>query len=167
MITKEEEKIDTACKKFKIVQKSNYPKYLKLDEWLEKESNIFEDETKGTSYNYLKYKRVQLIKVDFGINIGTEISHTHYAIVLNSDDTIRNDNITVLPLTSKSGYKRINLGNIVMDNNKAIKYQNKTYGIITQIKTISKKRVLLNSKKTICDKFTMDKIQNALNDYLK
>lgn len=167
MITKEEEKIDTACKKFKIVQKSNYPKYLKLDEWLEKESNIFEDETKGTSYNYLKYKRGQLINVDFGINIGTEISHTHYAIVLNSDDTIRNDNITVLPLTSKSGYKRINLGNIVMDNNKAIKYQNKTYGIITQIKTISKKRVLLNSKKTICDKFTMDKIQNALNDYLK
>lgn len=40
MITKKEEKIDVACKKFKKVQKSNYPKYLKLDEWLEKESNI-------------------------------------------------------------------------------------------------------------------------------
>lgn len=34
-----------------------------------------------------------------------------------------------------------------MDNNKATKYQNKTFGIITQIKTISKKRILLNDKK--------------------
>lgn len=167
MITKEEEKIDTSCKKFKKVQKSNYPKYLKLDKWLEKESNIFEEETKGTNYNYLRYKRGQLIKVDFGINIGTEISHTHYAIILNSDDTTHTDNITVLPLTSKKGYKRINLGNIVMDNNKATKYQNKTFGIITQIKTISKKRILLNDKKIICDKSTMDQIERAINDYLK
>lgn len=166
MITKKEEKIDVACEKFKKVQKSNYPKYLKLDEWLEKESNIFEDETEETSYNYLKYKRGQLIKVDFGINIGTEISHTHFAIVLNSDDTTHTDNITVLPLTSKKGYKRINLGNIVMDNNKVTKYQNKTFGIITQIKTISKKRILLNDKKIICDKNIMSQIQKAINDYL-
>ena len=62
---------------------------------------------------YLRYDYGQIIKVDFGINIGTELSHTHFAIVLNQDDTIKTDNITVLPLTSKNGYKRINLGNLI------------------------------------------------------
>lgn len=81
-----------------------------------------------------------MIKVDFGVNVGTELSHTHFAIVLNDDDTIKTDNLTVLPLTSKNGYKRIYLGDIVGSNNNSLKYQNITYGMITQIKTISKKK---------------------------
>ena len=78
----------------------------------------------------MKYKRGQVIKVDFGVNIGSELSHTHFAIVLNSDDSTKNDNITVLPLTSKKGYKRINLGSLIKDITSS-KYDNNTYGIVT------------------------------------
>ena len=37
-------KIDIACNNFKKVHISGDPKFNKLDEWLEKESNIFQNE---------------------------------------------------------------------------------------------------------------------------
>ena len=166
MNTEIKDKIDVACENFKKVHNSNIDKFVNLDSWLEKESTIFEHETQKFINTYLKYKRGQLIKIDFGVNIGTELSHTHFAIVLNDDDTIHTDNITVIPLTSKSGYKRINLGNIVKNSNNAKKYQNNTYGIITQIKTVSKKRILLNNNKYVCDSSIMSKINTAILNYL-
>lgn len=159
-------KIDKACETFKLVKNSNITKFNKLDDWLIKESNIFLDKTKPKCTNYLRYKKGQLIKVDFGVNVGTELSHTHFAIVLNDDDTIKTDNLTVLPLTSKNGYKRIYLGDIVGSNNNSLKYQNITYGMITQIKTISKKRILLNNTKYVCNNTTMKKIKKAIIDYI-
>lgn len=166
MDTSLEDKIDTACNNYKIAFNSHNTKFQKLDDWLETESKIFVSEAKDLATTYLKYKRGQLIKVDFGINIGTEISHTHFAIVLNNDDTIFTDNITVLPLTSKKGYKRIKLNDLVSQAFKSQKYQNKTYGVITQIKTISKKRILLNNKNYICDDAIMEIIKQAIKDYL-
>lgn len=163
---KTENKIDIACDTFKKVHKSKITKFNKLDEWLEKESNFFDNEVKKTKIKYLRYIKGQIIKVDFGVNIGTELSHTHFAIVLNDDDTILTDNVTVLPLTSKNGYKRIYLGDLVSKKNTSSKYQNNSYGIVTQIKTISKKRILLNDKKYICDDKTMAKIKKAINEYI-
>ena len=163
--TKEKNKIDIACNRFKIIKQSQTKKFQKLDVWLDKESNIFYNETQKAEKLYLRYDYGQIIKVDFGINIGTELSHTHFAIVLNQDDTIKTDNITVLPLTSKNGYKRINLGNLINNITSSNKYQNTTYGIITQIKTISKERILMNKKKEICDKNRMDIIKSKLKNY--
>ena len=47
--------------------------------------------------------------------MGSELSNTHFAIVLNSDDNNEVDNITVIPLTSKKGYKRLYIGNVLKD----------------------------------------------------
>lgn len=163
---KTKDKIDIAANTFKKVIKSGVSKFNKLDDWLEKESCIFGNEVKNTKTKYFRYVKGQIIKIDFGVNIGTELSHTHYAVVLNNDDTIMTDNITVLPLTSKNGYKRVYLGNLISDKTKSLKYQNNSYGIITQIKTISKKRILLNNKKYLCDKGTILKINNAINEYI-
>ncbi len=102
-------KIDIACNIFKKVNESGHSKFAKLDDWLEKESVIYNNEIQNLQPKYLKYKKGQLIKVDFGVNIGSELSHTHFAIVLNGDDTASTDNVTVLPLTSKDGYRRIKI----------------------------------------------------------
>ena len=166
MTTLTKDKIDDACRNFKQVHRSGKQKFKKLDEWLEKQSNIFYNETKAKQNTYWKYSYGQLIKVNFGINIGTEFSHTHFAIVLNKDDTIYTDNLTVLPLTSKRGYKRINLGNLIKNISSAKKYQNITYGVIPQITTISKKRIFNIKYKYICNKKTMDKINTILKEYL-
>lgn len=80
MATKTIYQIDKACTTFKKLFKSKIAKFEKLDNWLEKESNVFEDETKNKNSLFLKYKKEQLIKVDFGVNVGTKLSHTHFAV---------------------------------------------------------------------------------------
>ncbi len=164
-----ENKIDIACNTFKKVKNSKVDKFNKLDEWLYKESNIFNKEVKHISYIklYPNFKRGQIIRVDFGVNIGTELSYTHFAIVLNSDDSTRNDNITVVPITSKNGYKKIYLGKILkraMPNTDI--YNLNCYAYITQIKTISKSRIFNINFNYICDNNILNKIDNAIISYL-
>lgn len=169
MDTQTTDKIETACIKYKAVKDSKIKKFSKLDEWLDKESSIFLNETKTNQQTkkYPKFKRGEIIKVDFGINIGSELSHTHYAIILNSDDTNNNDNISVMPITSKNGYKRIPLGKILL---KAIpetqRYNLECFGFLTQIKTISKKRIYKDKFTYICDCQILDKIDIGIKNFL-
>lgn len=161
------DKIDEACTKFKQIRKSKIKKFDKLDEWLNKEATIFVNETQMSKKNYPNFKRGEIIKVDFGVNIGTELSHTHFAIVLNNDDTNKNDNITVLPISSKNGYKRIELDKILKEAiPKTKKYNLYCYGIITQIKTISKQRVFKDKIKYICNSEILNKIDKCIINYL-
>lgn len=161
------DKIDKSCNRYKRVQSIGKPKFLKLDEWLDKESNIFESESLKNKKIYPKFKRGEIIKVDFGINIGTELSHTHFAIVLNSDDTIHNDNITVIPITSKNGYKRIPLGKILKQAMpKTEKCKLKSYGHLTQIRTISKSRIFETNFKYVCNKDILNIIDKYVKEFL-
>ncbi len=169
MATIVKDKIDKACDTFKVVHKSNCRKFNKLDDWLAKESMIFYDEVKNKNdrQKYRNFKRGEIIKADFGVNLGSEFSHTHFAIILNSDDSTSNDNVTVLPLTSKPGYKKVNLGNLmqrVMPNTQ--KYISNSYGCITQVKTISKSRIFITKFKYICDKDVLNIIDKAIIKYL-
>lgn len=167
MDTKTKDKIDIACQTFKKIHKSKIDKFNKLDSWLEKESNIFYNETTIRNQQYPNFKRGQIIKVDFGVNIGTELSNTHFAIVLNSDDTNSNDNITVLPITSKNGYKRIYLGKLLLKAMpKTSKYNLSCYGFLTQITTISKKRIFMTNLNYICSDDILDKIDKNIKEFL-
>ena len=51
---------------------------------------------------YVKLKRGSIVFVNFGVNVGSEISGHHFAVVVNKDDTIYKPFTTVVPLTSKS-----------------------------------------------------------------
>lgn len=69
--TKEKNLIDVACNKYKEVKNSCTTKFSTLDNWLDKESTIFKRETKkGNNKNRKIFKRGQIIKVDFEINLG-------------------------------------------------------------------------------------------------
>ena len=100
--------------------------------------------------------------------MGSELSNTHFAIVLNSDDNNNVDNLTVIPLTSKKGYKRLNIGNVLKDFEKDKKYSNVGYALITQITTISKKKIFKTGIKSFCDKVIMELItQEIINFFTK
>lgn len=163
MITKKEEKIDVASNNYKIAINSNIIKFQKLDEWLEKESKIFVKETVPDTKTYKKYKRGQIIKVDFGINIGSELCYTHFAIVITKNDSISSDIITIIPITSKTGKNRVNLGYLL---NKAYpnssKYNLICYANLTQITAISKKRIYQTKKNYICSTDILNKLDKSL-----
>lgn len=164
--TKIKDLIDIACIRYKKIKNSNYIKFNSLDNWLDKESLIFEKETKQQNdKTYKTFRRGQIIKVDFGINIGAELCYTHFAIVLTKQDSINSDNLTIVPITSKTGKynKRINIGKILKNiypNSK--KYNLTCYVNISQIKTISKSRIFIDKKIYICNSDILDKIDDAI-----
>lgn len=137
-------KIEESIKNYKYVFNSKNTKFTWLGNWLRKESSFFKNEVDKKLNKNPNFKRGDVIKADFGVNVGSELSNIHFAIVLNSDDNTSVDNITVLPLTFKPGYKRLYLGNLLnmfKNNNK------NTYALITQITTISKKKIIKSNIK--------------------
>lgn len=73
----------------------------KLSFWLETFSKYQEDESSFKPSWRPKYKRGDIIKVDFGFNVGREYGGLHYAIVINKSNARSADVLTVIPLTSK------------------------------------------------------------------
>ena len=149
-------KIEESIKNYKYVLNSKNTKFTWLGNWLKKESSFFKNEVDKKLNKNPNFKRGDVIKTDFGVNVGSELSNIHFAIVLNSDDNTSVDNITVLPLTSKPGYKRLYLGNLLdmfKNNNK------NTYALITQITTISKKKIIKSNIKFRCNAEIMEIIR--------
>ena len=153
------EKIKDSSKRYQYVYESNNNKFSKMGNWLEKESTLFKKEVDGKKNNKPNFRRGEIIKVDFGINLGSELSNTHFAIVLNNDDNNNVDN-----LTSKSGYKRFFLGDILKPFGG--KYNKDTYALITKITTISKTKVFKNNVKCYCKKDTLEKLNMEIIDFL-
>ncbi|GAA3611405.1 type II toxin-antitoxin system PemK/MazF family toxin [Secundilactobacillus similis] len=71
--------------------------------------NIFADNllndwnTRNDEKQYLTYHRGTVVYVDFGLNVGAELSGPHYGIILNKHDNPVSAKVTVVPLTSKEG----------------------------------------------------------------
>lgn len=60
---------------------------------------------------YTTFKHGSVVMVNFGPNIGSELSGNHFAIVLNGKDKRENNLLTVVPLSSKDHSNYLSLGN--------------------------------------------------------
>lgn len=117
---------------------------------------------------YIRYPRGSIIKVDFGVNIGSEFSEQHFAITLSKKDNIYNNCIIVIPLTSKKHKNYINLDKLISNSyletlqNKIIELQAKIKKAnienceFNQIyeKEIKEIKKVLNYYKSIKEKFS-------------
>lgn len=108
------EKFDLANKNFKKVYrergKKKYGiKYRYLHNWNLQKSRYLLNEDYCFNGNKKVYKRGAIVNVDFGVNIGTELSGNHFAIILNKKDTPKNDKLTVIPLTSHEHVSTVKL----------------------------------------------------------
>ena len=129
----------------------------------ESETLLYEVNTKPKKFK--RYSRGQIVRVKFGVNIGSEFSGDHYAIVISKGDTMMNPVLHVIPLTSKQHNYNIGIDNILYDEEKindlksllkaetnkknikeiknCIKYYNNrkgkiSYACIKHLKTVSK-----------------------------
>ena len=71
-----------------------------------------------------------------------------------------------MPLTSKKGYKRLYLGNLLKSFKNDKKYNKDSYALITQITTISKNKIFKDNIRCYSDKNTMDIINKEIVDFL-
>lgn len=109
------------------------------------------------NYN-INYRRGQVILVDFGYRIGSELAGSHYAVVLDVQSSKQNNQVTVVPLRSDKGrdtrYLSIYTVNIgievknILDRHSraAADMYDETIADVGQICTISKMRIITPTK---------------------
>ena len=76
--------------------------------------NIENNEKKKMKFE--RYKRGQIVMVNFSPSMGSETANKHLAIVLNKNDSPNNGVLTVIPLTSKCKPYYLDLGEILTEN---------------------------------------------------
>ena len=82
----------------------------------ESETLLYEINNKPKLFK--RYSRGQIVKVKFGVNIGSEFSGDHYAIVISKKDTMMNPVLHVIPLTSKKHNYNVKVNSILYNENK-------------------------------------------------
>ena len=140
-------------------------KYTEFENSKLNESKTLLYEIKVKPNRFKRYSRGKIVKVRFGVNIGSEFSGDHYAIIISKKDTMNNPILHVIPLTSKKHNYNIELDNLLYNKyeinklkkildktndkntikkiNKCLKYysnkkDNISYACIKHLKTISK-----------------------------
>lgn len=86
---------------------NKYKKSALITYWINDFSNYLNWESSFDPKRLKRYERGDVIKVNFGFNIGSEQGGMHYAIVIDAKNAINNGTITVIPLSSKKNKKPI------------------------------------------------------------
>lgn len=152
-------KLDEAYENYKeLIQKNLPDKFTDLDNWLYFKSKRLMYEVENPSKNKWTYKRGSIVRVNFGVNIGKEFSQQHFAIVISKKDNLREDLVTVVPLTSKEHKdKTIPLDSLIMDTyvKKSVKELDR---VSIKLKQMAKEyKILIKKKETIARKNNDDK----------
>ena len=108
--------LSTANGRFHKISEPNEGKFTRLPKWLDDVSYRYEKEFDNKfPKRYYHYKRGTIIRVNFGVNMGSEFCFSHFAIVLDKKDNAKKKTLTVLPLTSKQKKGRFSLGKEVFN----------------------------------------------------
>lgn len=88
-------------------ESKNYKKVQLLSKWLIDFSNYIRFEDRFQASKNIAYKRGDIVKVNFGFNIGSELGGVHYAIVIDKNNKHSADTLTVIPLSSYKANKQL------------------------------------------------------------
>lgn len=124
-------------------------KFDMLPRWLDNVSYRYNQEAENNfPQKYYHYSRGTIIRVDFGINMGSEFCGPHFAIVLDKKDNARKRTLTVVPLTSKPKKGRFPLGKEIFNQTTEI-LKSQFNNTFQTVKSFSKN---IDEDSTILDK---------------
>lgn len=117
------------------LNKLNKNQKQELEKWFAEQLYKLNKVNKNSQLNYVPYvTRKQVVWVDFGVNIGQELNHSHPAVVLYSRPNV--GTVLVAPLTSKQ-----NDSNVVIDIGEIENLEGFSYCKIDQLRAVSKLRI--------------------------
>ncbi len=106
-----------------------------LEKWFAEQIYKLNKVSKNKQLNYVPYvTRKQVVWVDFGVNIGQELNHSHPAVLLYSRPNV--GTVLVAPLTSKA-----NESDVIIDIGKIENFEGFSYCKIDQLRAVSKLRI--------------------------
>ena len=106
---------------------TNIKKVNLISYWLRDYIKYIKDEKNFNPINLKTYERGDIIKVNLGFNIGSELGGLHYCVVIDKKNNRNSPVVTVIPLSSQKTDK-INRNSIILGNdiyNKLIEKSNK------------------------------------------
>lgn len=119
-ITEKEEKkksllLDAYNNNVKISDFNIGNKYESFEFWeYSKSKRLLYEISLSPSKTYMRFPRGSIIKVDFGVNVGSEFSGQHFAITLSKKDSMYKNTVIVIPLTSKK-HSNVELGSLISE----------------------------------------------------
>lgn len=84
--------------------------------WLKDFIEYVKFEEKFDPTRNIAYKRGNIVKVNFGFNVGSEYGGLHYGVVLDNKNDHNSPVITVIPLTSMKDNSTIHPNNVILGN---------------------------------------------------
>lgn len=84
--------------------------------WLKDYARFIDFEEKFDPSRNIAYKRGNIVKLNFGFNIGSEYGGLHYAIVLDNHNAHNSPVVTVIPLTSIKTDKALHKNSVELGN---------------------------------------------------
>ncbi|MCM1308418.1 MAG: type II toxin-antitoxin system PemK/MazF family toxin [Butyrivibrio sp.] len=113
-------------KDIKLIKKADLLSY-----WIDEYSDYIQNETVFKPAKLKSYKRGDIIKLNFGFNVGAEYGGLHYAIVINNNNHHNSPVVTVIPLTSCKEGKAVHENDVELGNEiyRALKFK---YDTITR-----------------------------------
>lgn len=131
--------------------------------WVETYSDYIRKERDFEPKNLKSYKRGDIVKVNFGFNIGSEYGGLHYAVVINNNNARNSPVVTVIPLTSCSDENSVHKDDVFIGNEiyKSLKLKHDT---ISKSHDDEKKEILLYQ--SFFKKLSIDKdITNSFDEF--
>lgn len=74
--------------------------------WIKDYVRLIDFEEKFEPTKNIAYKRGNVVKLNFGFNIGSEYGGLHYGIVIDNKNAHHSPVLTIIPLTSSDGIKK-------------------------------------------------------------
>lgn len=84
--------------------------------WLKDYVRLINFEEKFDPTRNIAYKRGNVVKINFGFNIGSEYGGLHYGIVLDNKNDHNSPVLTIIPLTSVKDNKQIHNNSVELGN---------------------------------------------------
>lgn len=84
--------------------------------WIKDYVRMIDFEEKFDPTKNISYKRGNIVKVDFGFNIGAEYGGLHYGIILDNNNAHNSPVVTVIPLTSTKSDKEPHFNSVELGN---------------------------------------------------
>ena len=112
-----------------------------LTKWLQKWATLIRCEESFREYrqpNLPRYKRGDILCVEYGFNVGTEYGGMHYAVVMEENNNKSSGQIVVVPLSSRELGDKLYTGDVFLG---AVINEKSAVAKPNQIRAISKMRI--------------------------
>lgn len=85
-----------------------------LSYWIKTYTGMIRRESEFNPASLPRLTRRQIVNVDFGFRVGSELGGLHYAVVMDKKNSVNGDTVTVVPLGSLKERHRASRNKIIL-----------------------------------------------------